>query len=146
MATKTLACPECGSEAAPGRYACTECGALLNGVAVRPRLPAPQPVARNGSKPRSKSGSASASRPPSGHVPLLDAEPEPESELERFAPALPPAVPSTFGSVAAPHETLIDDPSHDWDPIALDDELEPAEKDVVAPEATSSLQVETGAE
>ena len=37
MATRTVACPECGSEAGFGRYTCAECGALLDGVAVRPR-------------------------------------------------------------------------------------------------------------
>jgi len=34
MATKTVVCPECGSEAERGRYACAECGALLAAVAV----------------------------------------------------------------------------------------------------------------
>ncbi|MBA2720310.1 MAG: hypothetical protein H0U52_13885, partial [Chloroflexi bacterium] len=38
MATKTVVCPECGSPAAPGRYACAECGALLAAVAVTPRV------------------------------------------------------------------------------------------------------------
>ena len=37
MATKTVVCPDCGSAAAPGRYACSECGALLASVAVTPR-------------------------------------------------------------------------------------------------------------
>ena len=37
MATKTVVCPECGSEAAPGRFACAECGALLASVALTPR-------------------------------------------------------------------------------------------------------------
>ncbi|HEX2755026.1 MAG TPA: hypothetical protein VHM48_06160 [Candidatus Limnocylindrales bacterium] len=41
MATKTVVCPECGSAAAPGRYACTECGALLAAVALTPRGGAP---------------------------------------------------------------------------------------------------------
>jgi hypothetical protein len=43
MATRTVACPECGSESAPGRYTCGACGALLDGVAVRPRTPAAAP-------------------------------------------------------------------------------------------------------
>ncbi len=34
MATKTAVCPECGSEAAPGRFACADCGALLASVAL----------------------------------------------------------------------------------------------------------------
>jgi hypothetical protein len=37
MATKTVVCPECGSEAERGRYACAECGALLAAVAMTPR-------------------------------------------------------------------------------------------------------------
>lgn len=37
MATKTVVCPECGAAAAPGRYACADCGALLASVAVTPR-------------------------------------------------------------------------------------------------------------
>jgi hypothetical protein len=37
MATKTVVCPDCGAAAAPGRYACSECGALLASVAVTPR-------------------------------------------------------------------------------------------------------------
>jgi len=38
MTTKTVVCPECGSTADPGRYGCSECGALLAAVAVAPRL------------------------------------------------------------------------------------------------------------
>jgi hypothetical protein len=37
MATKLLVCPECASEVAPGRFACTSCGALLAAVASVPR-------------------------------------------------------------------------------------------------------------
>ena len=37
MATKTVVCPECGSLAEPGRYACAECGALLAAVGPAPR-------------------------------------------------------------------------------------------------------------
>jgi hypothetical protein len=32
MAAKTVVCPECGSAAAPGRYACADCGAMLAAV------------------------------------------------------------------------------------------------------------------
>jgi hypothetical protein len=38
MATKTVVCPECGSDAERGRYACSECGALLAAVAIAPRV------------------------------------------------------------------------------------------------------------
>ena len=41
MATKTVVCPECGSEAERGRYACSECGALLAAVAMTPRANGP---------------------------------------------------------------------------------------------------------
>jgi hypothetical protein len=37
MATKMLVCPECASAIAPGRFACTSCGALLASVATAPR-------------------------------------------------------------------------------------------------------------
>jgi len=37
MATKTIVCPECQAPAAPGRYACAECGALLASVGLTPR-------------------------------------------------------------------------------------------------------------
>ena len=37
MATKLLVCPECSSAVAPGRFACTSCGALLASVASAPR-------------------------------------------------------------------------------------------------------------
>jgi hypothetical protein len=37
MATKTVVCPVCGSASAPGRFACSECGALLVAVAMSPR-------------------------------------------------------------------------------------------------------------
>jgi hypothetical protein len=37
MATKTVVCPECGSPAGAGRYACAECGALLAAVGPAPR-------------------------------------------------------------------------------------------------------------
>src|SRR3954471_2623817 len=138
MATKTLACPECGSEAAPGRYACAECGALLNGVAVRPRASAPEPVASNGSRRRAKSGSASASGPAAIPVPLLELEPEPEP----LALAVPSAIPGTFGSAARLDETLIDDPSLGWDPIRLDDEQEPAGESAEPAQTAPFLDVE----
>jgi len=37
MATKTVVCPVCGSASAAGRFACSECGALLVAVAMSPR-------------------------------------------------------------------------------------------------------------
>lgn len=37
MATKTVVCPECGAPAAPGRFACAQCGALIAAVGMQPR-------------------------------------------------------------------------------------------------------------
>jgi hypothetical protein len=37
LATKTLACPECESPLAPGRFSCSSCGALVASVATAPR-------------------------------------------------------------------------------------------------------------
>ena len=37
MATKTVVCPDCGAPAAPGRYACADCGALIAAVAAPAR-------------------------------------------------------------------------------------------------------------
>ncbi len=44
MATKAVVCPECGAAAAPGRYACAECGSLLAAVAALPRVWDPELV------------------------------------------------------------------------------------------------------
>ncbi|HEY8988200.1 MAG TPA: hypothetical protein VIM39_04200, partial [Candidatus Limnocylindrales bacterium] len=41
MATKTIVCPECQAPAAPGRFACAHCGALLASVAVTARTYGP---------------------------------------------------------------------------------------------------------
>ena len=55
MATKLLVCPECASAIAPGRFACTSCGALLASVATAPRTlgwtDAPSPPALTPSAP-----------------------------------------------------------------------------------------------
>lgn len=57
MATKLLVCPECASEVAPGRFACTSCGALLASVASAPRslgwMQTLTPPALNPAYPRS---------------------------------------------------------------------------------------------
>ena len=51
MATRTVVCPNCGAAAAPGRYACAECGSLLAAVGPAKRVrerAAPRDVAPNG--------------------------------------------------------------------------------------------------
>jgi hypothetical protein len=50
MATKTVVCPECGSETALGRYTCVECGAFLDGIAVQ-RAPDRVPLADRADEP-----------------------------------------------------------------------------------------------
>jgi DNA-directed RNA polymerase subunit RPC12/RpoP len=78
MATKTVVCPECGSPAAPGRYACAECGALLASVALMPRsltsidaTPAGSTV--DGPPPDAGAGAEPDAAPP---APVEPAEPE----------------------------------------------------------------------
>lgn len=51
MATKTVVCPDCGSDTAAGRYTCVECGAFLDGVAV-PRPADPEPIAESSTDDR----------------------------------------------------------------------------------------------
>src|SRR5262245_8738856 len=48
MATTTVVCPQCGAPAAPGRFACLACGALLASLGAAPR-PA-HPAARRASR------------------------------------------------------------------------------------------------
>ncbi len=91
MATKTVVCPECGAGAAPGRYACAECGALLAAVGTYPRrwessesvevVPEPA-VDANGA------GSHAGSEPEAEAEPEPTLEPEPEPAP---APAREPA-------------------------------------------------------
>ncbi len=91
MATKTVVCPECGSSAGPGRYACGECGALLAAVSMTPRgwdsdagraAAAPPAVADDGPAPEPPA----AAEPPAPEPPAADAA------IASAAPA-PPDVP-----------------------------------------------------
>ncbi len=90
MAAKTVVCRQCGTSAAPGRYACAECGALLASVALTARSAAPEPEPA--------------------------AEPEPASEPEPVAPepepaAMPVAVASLIDPVASAG-TDVQQPGH----------------------------------
>jgi hypothetical protein len=64
MATRTVVCPNCGAAAAPGRYACAECGSLLAAVGpakrVRERAAPPRDVAPNGTPAEAASERAGA--------------------------------------------------------------------------------------
>ena len=66
MATKTAVCPECGSEAAPGRFACPACGALLASVGGFDPVPSVEP----------------GPLPAEWAEPAPDLEPEDDLELE----------------------------------------------------------------
>jgi hypothetical protein len=116
MATKTVDCPECGAAAAPGRFACADCGALLASVGPVP-APRRRPSARRAPRAAStvtgtESGAAvdeltpssvaagpadepAPERPPTARPTAIEPAPEPV-----LAPAAVPA-PSTATSVAA---------------------------------------------
>jgi len=83
MATKTVVCPDCGAAAAPGRYACPECSALLASVAVTPRS---WPATEDGGSPDGATARAEVTAPPALMTQVdPDLEPnrvEPESEPE----------------------------------------------------------------
>ena len=70
MATKTVVCQECGSVSAPGRYACSECGALLVAVASMGRGRGSEALTQDGN------AAAYAARPDG------DARSEPAAEAE----------------------------------------------------------------
>jgi hypothetical protein len=133
MATKMLVCPECASAIAPGRFACTSCGALLASVATAPRT----------------LGWAEAPSPPA----LTPAAPERSSESPMDADSTDPvtaeaAEPMTTIGPAwahgplerAPGETdldLLDDDA----PLALDD-ASTVSDDEVEPEAPVEPETE----
>jgi hypothetical protein len=99
MATKTVVCPECGSEVAPGRYACSACGSLLAAVSSTPRAP----LAEVPTEPEVSLLADDADDEPSGPEaepgpetaaaaePHGEAEREPEAELDTPAAPEPPA-------------------------------------------------------
>ncbi|HEY8438462.1 MAG TPA: hypothetical protein VIK65_07590, partial [Candidatus Limnocylindrales bacterium] len=92
MATKSIACPECGAAVAPGRYACAECGALLAALGTVPRTWA------------SVAADADSAVPP----PLVPARPREAVKRARrpktstAEPAALPATPATPATEAPP--------------------------------------------
>ncbi len=95
MATKTVVCPECGASAAPGRYACAECGALLASVAVAARPIAPEP------EPVTAEAEPAAVLPTAVAAPAVVVEPTAPEPLASVAGPVTPAV-ATEPRVATP--------------------------------------------
>ncbi len=83
MATKIVVCPECDSPLAPGRFSCSECGALVASVATVSRSFAP--VAEPVAQPVAAEVAASAAPVPSAAAPVATAP----------APVRKPRLPST---------------------------------------------------
>ena len=113
MATKSVVCPECGAAAAPGRYACAECGALLASVgpvrswsgedaaapAPAPSAPPPVAVAEEPAKPARRSGSrtrrpTAAEAPAPAVVERPVAQPVAQANAVQPQPPTQPAAPS----------------------------------------------------
>jgi hypothetical protein len=99
MATKTVVCPNCGSDTARGRYTCIECGAFLDGVAVPPPAD-PEPPA--GDDPAEAGADWSETLPPDDDLALDD------------DPAFEPAARASAESVA---QLEADDPIESADPV-----------------------------
>ncbi len=107
MATKTVVCPECGAPAAPGRFACADCGALLAAVGPKPvrrrrtspaRTSAARDPDRAGTRAEGVAAAAAASPDPvSIAAPAPAPVPAPEA-----VPAPPPAGPPTGAPAPAP--------------------------------------------
>ena len=139
MATKTVVCPECGVPAAPGRYACAECGALLAAVGGLPRTwPTIQPTVEPATEatveptavtpppptaaplsPATAAASpvadppANGAKPPSRR-PRIRRAAQPETPVETPIAATAAAAP-TAAPVAAP---VAPEPSWPVDPVA----------------------------
>ena len=132
MATKLLVCPECASAIAPGRFACTSCGALLASVATAPRTlgwtDAPSPPALTPSAPER------VSQPP------IDADSTDPATAEAVEPMKTIGPAWAHGPLErAPGETDLDLVDEDA-PLALDDASTAADDEVepdppVEPEA-----------
>ncbi len=104
MATKTVVCPECGAPAAPGRYACAECGSLLAAVTANARAWGSEPGP--GTEPEAEPDmTADGTARDGSAVPV--AAPPPTAPVGLAVGALAPSAPAT--EVAA----------EDWDePVA----------------------------
>ena len=104
MATKAIVCPECNAPAAPGRYACAQCGALLASVAVTPR---------SWSGPAREVAAAEVARAEPAKAPLAD---EPLGEaFTRDRPRRTPIAPAWTRSLVAEPIEAAPGPDEHWD-------------------------------
>ena len=117
MATKTVVCPDCGAASAPGRYACSECGALLASVALTPRTWAGEDdstarQAVRGVGAEESAGGAAAAVPEEGADGAIGAigASLPDEDIAEDAAASPPAEPDVLRDACEPGDH---DPSRD---------------------------------
>jgi hypothetical protein len=131
MATKSVVCPECGAAAAPGRYACAECGALLASVAGVPRAwTTIEATAATVASPTADGAKAQARRPGSRTRKAAPATPPSPAPVTAAAPPAVPAVPAAPVAAAIAVEPPsapdpIDEPVRAREPGVVDsDEIE----------------------
>jgi hypothetical protein len=134
MATKTVVCPECGSPADPGRYACAECGALLAAVGPGPRrrrsakaaVDAPADVVDADGLVEPAINDDLAADPGESAEPVGSGEPV-EIAPERDEPAAPGELPEAVAAANRnDRDDRFDDPEADLpDPMAPFDENAP---------------------
>jgi hypothetical protein len=111
MATKTVVCPECGSPAAPGRYACAECGSLLASVAPGGRELTPDSATAHGATVAAVDQPDVAAIDGSGDA--LTAEAEPVAEPATIAPGA-----ATDVGTAIEPESAFEPDETGWDEVA----------------------------
>jgi len=85
LATKTAVCPECGSEAAPGRFACPACGALLASVCGFDPAPLVEPGRRPVDEPEPEADVQADLELEADLEAESDLDPEPHLEPEPVA-------------------------------------------------------------
>jgi hypothetical protein len=116
MATKTVVCPECGSPAAPARYACVDCGALLAAVG-----PAPRP------RRAGRVAAAAGDRAPGDDPGAATGSDAPDDSLSAAAPFVVEAAPAD-ATLASPAPLVAEPVVEDRlePPLQLDDPFEDA--------------------